>query len=155
MPVRFAPPWLRSLGSDTSPLVDDGKVQDQIIKLKLEFERQDRRANGEMFVDPMIEPKTNTPPTLPFGDLNYQSPDKPKDRFEEPLQPQPKTTDVPASPLTMPSLGGGPMPAPVERPFIAPPSAPPPPPADRPPGMFRFDPRDPEKLGPEQVVLAP
>jgi hypothetical protein len=145
MPIRFAPPWLKALGSDQSPLEDDGAIHDEMARMKVAYEREERQLAGELFAGP-IEPRqrrADTPPALdawlPTGEegLPGTRPTQAEPAPASPptlppgLAPSPPplggTTDTAASPSSLPS-------------FTAPPSAPPPPPADRPVGTFRFEP---------------
>lgn len=142
MPIRFAPPWLRKLGSDDSPLVDDGEVQDEVARMKVRYEIEDRAKTGGLFAGP-VDPHPKAPPTpsaltdiLPTGE---ESDVAVPPTNEPPPSPPGLPSDLAIPTHAMPDLGGstGGMALPS---FIAPPSAPPPPPADRPPGTFRFEP---------------
>lgn len=149
MAIKFAPPWLKRLSADDGPLVDDAEVQREVARLKVRYEREERRAQGEMFVDPMVEADRPEAPTA-LGDIVVPLTEAPRERFDRPVQPTPTDmaeapTEAPPRPVGLPGAGGGtaiPGMA-TERPtFFAPPAAPPPPlPADRPPGTFQFDPR--------------
>jgi hypothetical protein len=128
MPITVAPPWLLKLAAPSGPLVDDRVVQRELVRKKIEAEREDRIARDELFVGPMAPPEPRPEPTLPF-DLQAE----PTPRRLPPLEPPPP----PVAPIPRADLQDfvAPPPAGLEMPLIAPPDAPPPP-VDRPPGTF-------------------
>ena len=167
MAIKTAPPWLKKLGALGGPLIDDSEAQEEIARLKVQLEREDRQSNGELFVGPMAEPSPRgeisaLSDILPTPPGSSDTAVEPGSRFEQPVTPPtplpalPRDAVLPPglAPTTPPGLGGGSggsrdlsLP-----PFVAPPEAPPPP-ADRMPGTFRFEPNTrPEKLEDEDVV---
>lgn len=125
--IKFAPPFLKKLAALDSPLVDDGEIQEELIRMRLEAEREERQARGDLFAGPVVtdRPKPQDR-SLPFPELSADVPTR------DPLR-RPVAAPVESPPIEPPlpnGLAG----------LIAPPDAPPPPlPADRPPGMFRFE----------------
>lgn len=125
MALKFVPPFLKKLAAEGGPLVDNSEIQDEIARMKVRYEREDRASRGDLFAGPVSDgPKPQAGRSLPFPELS-------------PSEPGPSSLDRP--PVPKPD----PLP-PLERglPFglVAPPDAPPPPlPADRPPGTFRFE----------------
>ena len=135
MPIKWAPPWLKALGGDASPLKDEAWVHDDLAKLKARSEAEDRMASGQLFAGPLA-PKL--PPSVPspqaLGEIlpSRQKPLLPPPGPTEPTPPVPPAAIDQVTGMPTQVQGGG---------FLAPPGAPPPPPpADRPPGAFHFPP---------------
>lgn len=125
--IKFAPPFLKKLAAPDSPLVDDGEIQEELARMRVEAEREERQSRGDLFAGPVAAaaPKPQDL-SLPFPELAAGLPTR------DPLR-RPVAAPIESPPLDPPMPNGlvG---------LIAPPDAPPPPlPADRPPGMFRFD----------------
>ena len=140
MTIKWAPPWLKALGSRNSPLVDDAEVQAEVARLKVRFEREERQQSGELFAGPMAQPPVPDERPRPLTEiLPPPTPDR-KDRFDDAVQPTADVDLPPWSAGTGGAMTGGAMTGGPPRelpPFVAPPEAPPPP-VDRPPGTFQF-----------------
>jgi hypothetical protein len=142
--IKFAPPWLKALGGDASPLKDEAWIHDKLAKLRAEAMAEDARQHDALFRGPMAPGRDRPPTPAAVADI------LPDERRSAPLlPPAPLDQAKPPPPAAIDQVTG--MPRQIQTGLIAPPGAPPPPPpADRPPGTFTLPTREvPEPHGPE------